>query len=88
MFSPLGTSCACLIASSSRIEEACPLSLTRARAVLPFVRRCVIAEVFLEGECLFGLEQLLAYREGKYDPAPLIAKIPYPEVRSFDCMDP
>ncbi|KAL4205052.1 hypothetical protein AMTRI_Chr01g135210 [Amborella trichopoda] len=36
---------------------------------------CVIAELFLEGQPLFELSQLLAYRRGQYDPAPYLEKI-------------
>ncbi|XP_042498270.1 serine/threonine-protein kinase VPS15 [Macadamia integrifolia] len=36
---------------------------------------CVIAELFLEGQPLFELSQLLAYRRGQYDPNQLLEKI-------------
>ncbi|KAJ3698963.1 hypothetical protein LUZ61_002668 [Rhynchospora tenuis] len=36
---------------------------------------CVIAELFLEGQPLFELSQLLAYRRGQYDPRPILEKI-------------
>lgn len=36
---------------------------------------CVIAELFLEGQPLFELSQLLAYRRGQYDPSQHIEKI-------------
>ncbi|KAH9304628.1 hypothetical protein KI387_009032, partial [Taxus chinensis] len=36
---------------------------------------CVIAELFLEGQSLFELSQLLAYRRGLYDPGPYLEKI-------------
>lgn len=36
---------------------------------------CVIAELFLEGQSLFELSQLLAYRRGQYDPGPYLEKI-------------
>ncbi|KAG9157708.1 hypothetical protein Leryth_021228 [Lithospermum erythrorhizon] len=38
--------------------------------------RCVIAELFLEGQPLFELSQLLAYRRGQYDPSQHLEKIP------------
>ncbi|KAL8152973.1 hypothetical protein V2J09_010733 [Rumex salicifolius] len=37
---------------------------------------CVIAELFLEGQPLFELSQLLAYRRGQYDPCQHLEKIP------------
>lgn len=37
--------------------------------------RCVIAELFLEGQPLFELSQLLAYRRGQYDPSQLLEKV-------------
>lgn len=37
---------------------------------------CVIAELFLEGQALFDLSQLLAYRRGQYDPCPSLQKVP------------
>ncbi|KAK8968618.1 Serine/threonine-protein kinase SAPK4 [Platanthera guangdongensis] len=36
---------------------------------------CVIAELFLEGQPLFELSQLLAYRRGHYDPSLSLEKI-------------
>jgi len=45
---------------------------------------CVIAELFLNGEnVLFDLPALLAYRDGSFDPTPIIHKIPYAEVRTL-----
>ncbi|PRQ56059.1 putative transferase, protein kinase CMGC-Pl-Tthe family [Rosa chinensis] len=41
-----------------------------------FAVGCVIAELFLEGQPLFELSQLLAYRRGQYDPSQLLEKIP------------
>ena len=37
--------------------------------------RCVIAELFLEGQPLFELSQLLAYRRGQYDPSQPLEKV-------------
>lgn len=37
---------------------------------------CVIAELFLEGQPLFELSQLLAYRRGQHDPSQILEKIP------------
>ncbi|PKA48283.1 putative serine/threonine-protein kinase CCRP1 [Apostasia shenzhenica] len=36
---------------------------------------CVVAELFLEGQPLFELSQLLAYRRGQYDPSQYLEKI-------------
>ncbi|KAI5081544.1 hypothetical protein GOP47_0002147 [Adiantum capillus-veneris] len=36
---------------------------------------CVIAELFMEGQALFDLSQLLAYRRGQYDPCPSLQKV-------------
>ncbi|XP_021277127.1 phosphoinositide 3-kinase regulatory subunit 4 isoform X2 [Herrania umbratica] len=41
-----------------------------------FAIGCVIAELFLEGQPLFELSQLLAYRRGQYDPSQHLEKIP------------
>lgn len=41
-----------------------------------FAVGCVIAELFLEGQPLFELSQLLAYRRGQYDPSQHLEKIP------------
>ena len=35
---------------------------------------CVIAEIFTDGQVLFNHEQLLAYKDNKYDPTQIIAK--------------
>ncbi|KAF5181573.1 Serine/threonine-protein kinase VPS15 [Thalictrum thalictroides] len=44
---------------------------------------CVIAELFLEGQPLFELSQLLAYRRGQYDPNQILEKIPDAEIRKM-----
>ena len=41
----------------------------------------MIAELFSEGSSLFDLSQLLAYRNGDYDPAPVLEKIEDVEIR-------
>ncbi|XP_050216834.1 serine/threonine-protein kinase VPS15 isoform X1 [Mercurialis annua] len=41
-----------------------------------FAVGCVIAELFLEGQQLFELSQLLAYRRGQYDPSQHLEKVP------------
>ncbi|KAJ7973771.1 Kinase family protein [Quillaja saponaria] len=46
-----------------------------------FAVGCVIAELFLEGQPLFELSQLLAYRRGQYDPSQHLEKIPDPGIR-------
>ncbi|XP_028806486.1 LOW QUALITY PROTEIN: serine/threonine-protein kinase VPS15 [Neltuma alba] len=48
-----------------------------------FAVGCVIAELFLEGQPLFELSQLLAYRRGQYDPSQHLEKIPDPGVRKM-----
>lgn len=42
---------------------------------LSYCFRCVIAELFLEGQPLFELSQLLAYRRGQYDPSQHLEKV-------------
>jgi len=49
---------------------------------LSFPFRCVIAELFLEGQPLFELSQLLAYRRGQYDPSQYLEKV----FSSFDLL--
>ncbi|KAI3932096.1 hypothetical protein MKW92_032179 [Papaver armeniacum] len=44
---------------------------------------CVIAELFLEGQPLFELSQLLAYRRGQYDPSQSLEKIPDSGIRKM-----
>ncbi|XP_059431883.1 serine/threonine-protein kinase VPS15 isoform X2 [Corylus avellana] len=48
-----------------------------------FAVGCVIAELFLEGQPLFELSQLLAYRRGQYDPSQHLEKIPDSGVRKM-----
>nr|KYP61385.1 Serine/threonine-protein kinase ppk19 [Cajanus cajan] len=48
-----------------------------------FAVGCVIAELFLEGQPLFELSQLLAYRRGQYDPSQHLEKIPDLGVRKM-----
>ncbi|KAL8120073.1 hypothetical protein AgCh_017267 [Apium graveolens] len=45
-----------------------------------FAAGCVIAELFLEGQPLFELSQLLAYRRGQYDPSQHPEKISFHEI--------
>lgn len=44
---------------------------------------CVLAELFLEGQPLFELSQLLAYRRGQYDPSQCLEKIPDSGIRKM-----
>ncbi|KAD4180234.1 hypothetical protein E3N88_28825 [Mikania micrantha] len=44
---------------------------------------CVIAELFLEGQPLFELSQLLAYRRGQFDPSQHLEKIPDSGIRKM-----
>ncbi|XP_058067643.1 serine/threonine-protein kinase VPS15 isoform X2 [Magnolia sinica] len=46
-------------------------------------RKCVLAELFLEGQPLFELSQLLSYRRGQYDPSQYLEKIPDPGIRKM-----
>ncbi|KAK1551170.1 hypothetical protein Q3G72_031342 [Acer saccharum] len=48
-----------------------------------FAVGCVIAELFLEGQPLFELSQLLAYRRGQYDPSQPLEKIPDTGIRKM-----
>ncbi|KAG6478579.1 serine/threonine-protein kinase VPS15-like [Zingiber officinale] len=48
-----------------------------------FSMGCVIAELFLEGQPLFELSQLLAYRRGQYDPSQCLEKIQDEGVRKM-----
>ncbi|KAI7755186.1 hypothetical protein M8C21_008735 [Ambrosia artemisiifolia] len=44
---------------------------------------CVIAELFLEGQPLFELSRLLAYRRGQFDPSQHLEKIPDSGIRKM-----
>ncbi|CAL9043768.1 unnamed protein product [Musa banksii] len=44
---------------------------------------CVIAELFLEGQPLFELSQLLSYRRGQYDPSQYLEKIQEDGIRKM-----
>ncbi|GFP86748.1 serine/threonine-protein kinase ppk19 [Phtheirospermum japonicum] len=48
-----------------------------------FAVGCVIAELFLEGQPLFELSQLLAYRRGQFDPTQHLEKIPDSGIRKM-----
>ncbi|KAI4380720.1 hypothetical protein MLD38_006881 [Melastoma candidum] len=48
-----------------------------------FAVGCVIAELFLEGQPLFELSQLLAYRRGQYDPIPHLERVPDAGIRKM-----
>lgn len=48
-----------------------------------FSAGCVIAEIFLEGEPLFDLSQLLNYRENAYSPVDVVVKIADPDIREL-----
>lgn len=43
--------------------------------------RCALAEMFTDGRPPFDLSQLLAYRNGEYDPNPHIDTIDDKEIR-------
>eukprot|EP00850_Spirogloea_muscicola_P004936 SM000022S07150 [mRNA] locus=s22:188681:200036:+ [translate_table: standard] len=44
---------------------------------------CTMAELFLEGQALFNLSQLLAYRSGQYDPRSDVEKIEDSRIQSL-----
>ena len=46
-----------------------------------YICRCVIAELFLDGQQLFDLSQLLDYRTKDYSPDPVLKKIADKHVR-------
>lgn len=46
-----------------------------------FFPRCVIAELFNEGNRLFDLSELLSYRNGDYDPTATLSKIEDANIR-------
>ena len=46
-----------------------------------FLHRCVIAELFNEGNRLFDLSELLSYRNGDYDPMETLSKIEDSNIR-------
>lgn len=46
-----------------------------------FHRRCVIAELFSEGNRLFDLSELLSYRNGDYEPTETLLKIEDANIR-------
>ena len=44
---------------------------------------CLIGELFLEGNSIFSLSQLLRYRQGSYDPSLIVEKIDDEHIRSL-----
>ena len=59
-------------------------SSTVTEAMDVFSAGCCIAELFMGGEPLFDLPQLLSYREGVYDPLPtLMAKVQDADIRDL-----
>ena len=46
-----------------------------------FLFRCVIAELFNEGNRLFDLSELLSYRNGDYDPTVTLSNIEDANIR-------
>lgn len=51
--------------------------------ILLSLYRCALAEMFTDGHPPFDLSQLLAYRNGEYDPNPLIDTIDDEGIRVF-----
>jgi phosphoinositide-3-kinase regulatory subunit 4 len=74
-----GTAKPAVLAISNNQPSSIDNQLTEAMDI--FSLGCVIAEIFLGGEVLFDLPQLLSYRDGIYDPQTLINKIPFPDIR-------
>ena len=61
-----------------------PSTVTEAMDV--FSAGCCIAEIFMEGETLFDLSQLLSYREGHFDAAAFLqTKIADADIRDLVC---
>lgn len=52
-------------------------------AIDVFASGCVIAELFLGGESIFSLSELLAYRKAEYDPEIKMADLKDPDVREL-----
>ncbi|KAA8523187.1 hypothetical protein F0562_009610 [Nyssa sinensis] len=70
----------CYLAPERFYEHGGEMQVAQDAALRPsmdiFAVGCVIAELFLEGQPLFELSQLLAYRRGQYDPSQHLEKIP------------
>ncbi|KAJ4836467.1 Serine/threonine-protein kinase [Turnera subulata] len=77
----------CYLAPERFYEHGGEMQVAQDAALRPsmdiFAVGCVIAELFLEGQPLFELSQLLAYRRGQYDPSPHLEKIPDPGIRKM-----
>ncbi|KAL6519149.1 Serine/threonine-protein kinase [Orobanche gracilis] len=77
----------CYVAPERFYEHGGETQLARDPLLKPtmdiFAVGCVIAELFLEGQPLFELSQLLAYRRGQYDPTQHLEKIPDSGIRKM-----
>lgn len=77
----------CYLAPERFYEHGGEVQVAQDAPLLPsmdiFAVGCVIAELFLEGQQLFELSQLLAYRRGQYDPSQYLEKIPDSGIRKM-----
>ncbi|KAL3535683.1 hypothetical protein ACH5RR_004144 [Cinchona calisaya] len=77
----------CYLAPERFYEHGGEMQVTQDAPLKPsmdiFAVGCVIAELFLEGQPLFELSQLLAYRRGQYDPSQHLEKIPDSGIRKM-----
>ncbi|KAK1270728.1 Shaggy-related protein kinase kappa [Acorus gramineus] len=77
----------CYLAPERFYEPGCEMPVAQDAPLKPsmdiFSLGCVIAELFLEGQPLFELSQLLAYRRGQYDPSQHLEKIPDSGIRKM-----
>ncbi|KAL9242324.1 hypothetical protein vseg_016337 [Gypsophila vaccaria] len=77
----------CYLAPERFYEHGSDLPVAHGSPLKPsmdiFAVGCVIAELFLEGQPLFELSQLLAYRRGQHDPCQHLEKIRDPGIRKM-----
>ncbi|KAG9441768.1 hypothetical protein H6P81_017622 [Aristolochia fimbriata] len=77
----------CYLAPERFYEHGGEMQVTQDAPLVPsmdiFSVGCVLAELFLEGQPLFELSQLLAYRRGQYDPSQYLEKIPDSGIRKM-----
>ncbi|CAK7337394.1 unnamed protein product [Dovyalis caffra] len=77
----------CYLAPERFYEHGGEMQVAQDAPLMPsmdiFAVGCVIAELFLEGQQLFELSQLLAYRRGQYDPSQYLEKIPDSGIRKM-----
>ncbi|XP_068646197.1 serine/threonine-protein kinase VPS15 [Aristolochia californica] len=77
----------CYLAPERFYEHGGEIQVAQDAPLMPFMDifsvGCVLAELFLEGQPLFELSQLLAYRRGQYDPSQYLEKIPDSGIRKM-----